>query len=116
MSTATQTCKPKLYPFSAQKHAHDVEFMRNRTRIIMSDMEMGDIPMDGAEYDKLSDRFDALTDLLTAVISTCRDGRIAWLTGPQIALAKEAVLWAGVTRAESQARRCGMSIPHDWEG
>jgi len=92
----------KLYPFSAQKHAHDIEFMRNRTRNIMSDMESGEITMDGAKYDYLETRFDALTDLLEAIIGTCRDGRIAYLTGKQIGLAKEAVVWATEQRATTQ--------------
>ena len=90
----------KLYPFSAHKHAHDIEFMKNRCHNIISDMEHGNIPWKDTEYDQLSERIDALNDLLLAILSSCRDGRIAYLTGPQIGLAKEAVLWAAETRAK----------------
>jgi len=92
----------KLYPFSAQKHAHDIEFMCNRTRNIMSEMESGEIKMDNAKYDYLETLFDALTDLLETIIGTCRDGRTAYLTGKQIGLAKEVVLWAAEQRATTQ--------------
>jgi len=86
--------KQRLYPFSMQKHAHDIEFMCNRVRNIMYDMEAGDIPYNEKEYDKLEEKFDKLTALLSSVLSNSRDGRISWLTGPEIALAKEAVVWA----------------------
>ena len=97
----TQTGKPKRYPFSTQKHAHDIEFRRNRVKNIMFDMQSGEIPMNESEYEKLDALCDALTDLLSAA-SNSRDGRIVYLTGPQIGLAKETVLWAADTRGHKK--------------
>lgn len=90
----------KLYPFSTQKHAHDVEFRRNRVFCILCDARSGEIEMTSDELDKLEDLHDRLTDLLEAVLNS-RDGRVCYLTGPQIALAKECVAWAGETRANT---------------
>lgn len=90
----------KRYPLSVQKHAHDIEFRRNRVRNIMSDMESGEIAWSGGEYDRLERGHGALTELLLAVLNS-RDGRIAYLTGPQIGLAKECVTWASNIRANS---------------
>lgn len=90
----------KLYPFSVQKHAHSIEFARNRTRNLMSDIEFDERKATTEEYNALCDRYEALTELLRAILDS-RDGRIAYLTGPQIGLAKECVAWASNTRAES---------------
>lgn len=89
----------KLYPFSVQKHAHDIEFARNRTRNLMSEIELEERKATSEEYNAICDRYEALTSLLLAVLDN-RDGRTAYLTGPQIALAKECILWASNTRAE----------------
>lgn len=92
----------KMYPFSTAKHAHDIEFYRNRIKNIMYDMESGEIPMDKARYDKLYDMYyGPLEELYDAVCYNTRDGRISYLTGPQIGLAKRIVLWASETRAQT---------------
>ena len=75
-----------------------------RTYNIIADMESGDIPWDETDYDRLTERYDALTEVLLAILGTCRDGRIAYLTGPQIGLAKEAVAWAAETRAKNMVK------------
>jgi len=90
----------KLYPFSVQKHAHDIEFRKNRVFCEMRDIEMGEAEADEATYNQICDLYDALTDLLQAVMNS-RDGRVAYLTGKQIGLAKECVAWASNTRANS---------------
>lgn len=94
----------KLYPFSVQKHAHDIEFRRNRVKNIIYDILSGEIKATNAELERLEKLLDDLNDLLLAVMNS-RDGRIAYLTGKQIGLAKETVLWAGTQRAEIMARR-----------
>ena len=82
---------PKLYPFSARKHAHDIEFARNRTFNLLYDaQDTGTVE----EMERLEKRYDELTDLLIAVMSSTDNNQIAWLTGPQIAKAKEIVIWA----------------------
>lgn len=88
----------KLYPFSVQKHAHDIEYRKNRVWLTMRDMESGEIPWDDAQYDKLESELEALRDLYDAVIFG-GNGRIAYLTGKQIGLAKECVAWASNSRA-----------------
>lgn len=70
----------KTYPFSVRKHAHDIEFYRNRLFNTMHDMEMGEIPMDTKRYDRIYD-------------------------GKQIGLAKKIVIWASETRAQSCIER-----------
>lgn len=87
----------KLYPFNIQKHAHSIEFRRNRVFCEMREAEM-DTSVPAAECEKLERLHDDLTELLEAVLNS-RDGRIAYLTGPQIGLAKECVAWADHQRA-----------------
>ena len=96
----------KLYPFSTQKHAHDIELYRNRLYNTMAAMESGEIPMDEKRYDRIEAMYyGELEDLYNAVCFSSRDGRISYLTGPQIALAKKIVLWASETRAHSCIER-----------
>lgn len=90
--------KTKLYPFSAQKHAHSIEFRRNRVYCEMRDMESGETPWDSKKYDEMDELHNQLTELLQAVLYS-GDGRVAWLTGKQIGLAKETVFWASNARA-----------------
>ena len=90
----------KLYPFSVQKHAHDIEFRRNRVKNEMYDMESGETEWNSEVYDKMEALEEALTELLLVVMDS-RDGRVAWLTGKQIALTKETVAWARESRANS---------------
>jgi hypothetical protein len=90
--------KQKLYPFSLSKHAHDIEFFRNRVFIILREMESGERPMDNQMYDKLSDLYDGPLEELSEALYNSRDGYICWLTGKQIGLAKKCVAWAHETR------------------
>lgn len=92
----------KLYPFSLQKHAHDIEFKKNRTFNVRADMESGAIPWNDAEYDRLDKDYQELSDLLCVVLSGSRDGLTSWLTGSQLGKAKEVVAWAGMARAATQ--------------
>lgn len=91
----------KTYPFSVQKHAHDIELYRNHLYSTMRDMEDGEIAWD----DKFVDWYEAfyygdLQDLYEMMFSS-RDGRVVYLTGKQIGLAKEIVTWASNRRAAS---------------
>lgn len=87
----------KLYPFSVRKHAHDVEYRKNYVWCLMQDMETGYADWDEEAYEKMAALLDGLRDLLCAIYDS-RDGKVAYLTGPQIALAKETVLWAAEQR------------------
>lgn len=92
----------KTYPFSVRKHAHDIEFYCNRLFNTMRDMESGEIPMDTKRYDRICDMYDGpLMELRDAIFFNSHDGIVAYLTGPQIALAKKIVMWASETRANS---------------
>lgn len=94
--------REKRYPFSVQKHAHDIEFRRNRVANSIDDMCYGEIEWDEDEFDRLEKLRDALDDLMLAVMNG--DGRVAWLTGSLFGLAKETVEWARMTRAGSMIR------------
>lgn len=91
----------KKYPFSVQKHAHDIELYRNYLFNTMYDMESGKIPMDKTRYERMSDmRNGALMELYDAVIFG-GDGRVAYLTGAQIGLANKIIAWARERRIAS---------------
>lgn len=94
----------KLYPFSVQKHAHSIELCYNHVKNTMADMEAGEIPMDAARYDRLADFLDEQLLPLYMEMFDSRDGRLVYLTGPQIALAKKIVAWASERRAASLIR------------
>ena len=90
----------KTYPFSAAKHAHDIEFFRNRMLNIMDDMICGEIPMNREWYDateKLMDS-DLFRSMFDKVIGACCRP-VIYLTGPEIGLAKKIMGWASETRA-----------------
>ena len=92
----------KTYPFSVQKHAHDIEFYRNRLFNTMRGMESGEISMDSKRYERICDMYEGpLEELIDAVRFNTSDGIVAYLTGSQIALAKKIVMWASETRANS---------------
>ena len=88
---------PKLYPFSAAKHAHDIEFRYNRTKNEIGDYFLGEFALSKAEFERLCDLEEELCELLEAVLWSS-DGRVCWLTDKQYGLAKECVLWASCRR------------------
>lgn len=87
----------KLYPFSTAKHAHDIEFRRNRVKNEIYDVISGELKVSEDEFVRMCDLEAELTDLLVAVLNSS-DGRVCYLTGEQIGLAKECVLWAAGNR------------------
>ena len=90
----------KLYPFSLQKHGHDIEFYHNRLFNTKCAMESGEIPMDAKRYDAIVDMLDGdLRELREEGLYNSRDGRICWLTGKQLNLAKRITFWASEERA-----------------
>lgn len=94
--------KEKMYPFSVAKHAHDIEFYYNRLYNTMRDMESGEIPWDAKRYDSICDMYYGELKELYEMMFNSRDGRIVYLTGKQIGLAKKIVEWASNTRYETQ--------------
>lgn len=90
----------KKYPFSVQKHAHDIEFRMNRCWLEMHDMLDGEAEWDEETYDKLDALHEALVDLLNSIRFN-GNGVVAYLTGKEIGLAKETVMWARNRRASS---------------
>ena len=94
----------KTYPFSLNKHAHDIELYANRIKNTMYSMESGEIPMDAKRYDRLEAMYyGPLMDLRDAINGSYTP--VAQLTGPQIGLAKKIVFWARETRAQSCIER-----------
>lgn len=94
--------KEKLYPFSVVKHAHDIEFYHNRLYNTMRNMESGEIPMDKKRYNSICNLYYGELQELYEMMFNSRDGRIVYLTGKQIGLAKKIVEWASNTRYNTQ--------------
>lgn len=90
----------KLYPFSARKHAHDIEFRRNRVYNLLEDCATA-TEFNEEQYDYLEKLAGRLDELLNATLGTQDNNGIAWLTGKQHALAKETALWAAEQRGAS---------------
>lgn len=90
----------KTYPFSAAKHAHDIEFWYHRMRNILDEMISGDIPMDKARYEKIEKALEdpVFESMFSKVMSACCRP-VIYLTGPEIGKAKEICAWASETRA-----------------
>jgi len=81
----------KRYPFSLRKHAHDLEYRRNKAK-----NEMYDKDANGTLTESERDAYENLIDDLARIISLYfPDSRgVVWLSGKEWALAHESVLWA----------------------
>ena len=80
----------KRYPFSFWKHAHDIEFRRNRAKNELYTKQMNHILKDGEE-----ERYEKLIEDLGHILCYLPDYKgIIWLTGKEYALANESVCWA----------------------
>ncbi len=93
----------KKYPFSVTKHGHDIEYLYNHLFCLMVDAENGDVKMSKEEYGKLVDFLYGDLEELTSIIH--QNYGVAWLTGKQIGIAKEAVAWASESRAQHLIER-----------
>lgn len=78
----------KTYPFSLG-YAHSIEFYYNHVKNTLSDMESGEIPMNVERYDQLSDFLEEKLLPLYEAMFDSRDGRLVYLTGPQVSEDKE---------------------------
>ena len=96
----------KKYPFSAAKHAHDIELVMNRAfNLSMEAAEAGNLE----EADRLMKIHDDASEVLSAVMTGLWENRsrtVALLDGPMIGRAKELVVCA-------LAIRDGMN--NDWK-
>ena len=79
--------KQKLYPFSVQKHAHDIDFRRNRAF-----NEFAESEYKNPALAKLIEQLDEIRCLMVG------NAKVVWLTGKQYALAQECVCWAVAER------------------
>lgn len=77
----------KLYPFSAQKHAHDIDFRRDRAF-----NELADCHFESEELENLIVMLDEIRNLMVG------GQKVVWLTSTQYALALESVGWAAAHR------------------
>ena len=77
----------KLYPFSAQKHAHDIEFRRARAF-----NEFAQSGYTDTKLEALIERLDEIRSLMVGCPT------IVWLSGKQYGLAIESVAWASAER------------------
>lgn len=87
--------KEKKYPFNMERHAHDIVFLRNRLYNTAMDLifKYGE----KAVADKV-DKLMAQRDELGGLLDIYRNGNIAWLTGKELNLARNAVGWAASQR------------------
>jgi len=90
----------KTYPFS-RRRVHDIDFYRNHLFCLMCDMESGEIPMDKKQYDWIYDMYYGPLEDLSNAIYGSRNPYVVYLTGKQIGLAKQIVVWASERRASS---------------
>lgn len=73
----------KLYPFSTEKNQHNFALVANICANRMHDMNMGNAPMNAAEYDRL----EALKEKADRFF--CLELPVAWLPYEEWAAAKE---------------------------
>ncbi len=76
----------KKYPFSARKHAHDIDFRRDRCFNEICKLEIA--CKDTRKHRILLEQLDTLRNMLVGDIG------VVWLTGEQYALAQDCVRWA----------------------
>ena len=80
----------KRYPFNLQKHAHDIEFRRNRAKNELYTKQMNGVLKDGEE-----EKYEQLIEDLGNITLYFPDNKgIIWLTGKEYGLANESVGWA----------------------
>lgn len=66
------SCK-KLYPFNTNRNQHNFMLIYNICRNTMSDMQLGDIPWDDDEYERLYARSEKAGEFF------CKELPIAWV-------------------------------------
>lgn len=90
--------KPKLYPFSGTKHAHDIDFRRSRVK---NELYEAIQIRNGKAVCVISDKdykaLEALEARLDDLMDYMHEG-IVWLDGERYALAQECVGWAAGMR------------------
>ena len=91
----------KKYPFNIEKHAHDLMFQSNRAFCIMHDMEAGTVPFDEAEYTRL----EQLRNDLSEAERYFTTYPISFLPGRLYGIAKAATVWAAEQRAVTQEQK-----------
>ena len=90
----------KRYPFSFRKHAHDLEYRRNRAMC-----EYWELDREDASDTPKGKALECLIERLTEILYYRPNSEgIVWLTGKEIGLAKESVIWADNARATANAR------------
>lgn len=87
----------KLYPFSADKHAHDIELVANRTFNLAQDA-LNDKRYD--DYDRLMEQHEIADEVLLAIQSGMINHKVAMLDGKTWAKANELVNNASAIRDE----------------
>ena len=91
----------KKYPFSADKHAHDIELVANRTFNLAQDaLERKDYE----EYDKLIAIHEEADEVLLAVQSGMVNYKVSMLDGETLGKAKKMVLIAADIREHKITR------------
>jgi len=84
----------KLYPFSVEKNGHNFFLIHNVCLNRMYAMESGELPMNEAEYERLSERLEQMNELLAL------PRPIAWLSFSELEVAREIATEAILFRQE----------------
>lgn len=82
----------KKYPFNGHKNAHNIEFRIVRLQNEVDELQMAK-QVDICMIEKKEHLIELLEDVLQAALCYNSQG-IAYLTGKQVRLAKESVVWA----------------------
>lgn len=89
------TAGQKKYPFSADKHAHDIELVANRSyNLAQEALERQDYD----EYERLMEMHEKADDVLLAIQSCMINYKVAMLDGETLGKAKEMVSIASAIR------------------
>ena len=86
--------KEKFYPFSFEKHGHDIEFRKNRLYLEICRMRDGEVPFDDVRYDMIEKEIDQLSEIL----DYCR-GPVSPIPGRLYGVAKDACAFSSEARA-----------------
>ena len=88
----------KLYPYNMEKNQHNFQLIADRSLNIMADMDIGEIPYDAAEYDRLWEMHEKAERFF------CYGGGIAWVPWEDLKEMREMAEAAVEIRVQSCVR------------
>lgn len=97
----------KLYTFSFEKNGYNIELIHNRLKKTEYNMFFGqeqfaNVEFNQDEYDKLKVKSEKVENLL---VGCMRQGQIAWITWPELQLARECIAEAETIMYNTQMKK-----------